>query len=418
MTLARELALEGARVTICEAAPVAGGLASAWQLGSVTWDRHYHVTLLSDSALRGLLTTLGLENEIRWTQTRTGFFVEGRLYSMSDALEFLRFPPLGLVDKLRLGATILYASRITDWRRLEQTPVSDWLRRLSGRNTFEKVWRPLLLAKLGDSYKDVSAAFIWTTINRLYAARRAGMKKELFGYVPGGYARILGRFAQHLQEIGVEIRLNAPCRSVRRVATGIQVDLGDGTTEEFDRVVMTLPSSIAASVTQGLSAQERDGLAGIRYQGIVCASLLIDRPLGGFYVTNITDRSIPFTGVIEMSQLVDRSEFGGHHLVYLPKYVPPDDPAFELCDSQLRTQFVAGLARMYPGFSDANIISFKVSRARHVFALPVLNYSRQLPPVQTSIPGVFVLNSTQIQNGTLNVNETILLAQRGKQYLT
>lgn len=417
MALARNLARDGARVTLCEAASQVGGLASTWQLGTFTWDRHYHVTLLSDTALRGVLAELGLDSEIKWNRTRTGFFVDGKLYSMSDAVEFLRFPPLNLIDKFRLGATILYASRLKDWQRLEDIPVGDWLRRLSGTRTFEEVWRPLLLSKLGESYRDVSAAFIWTTINRLYAARRAGMKHELFGYVPGGYARILERFLQALKNQGVEIRLNAACKSVRRVSTGIEVDFANGESLEFDRVVLTTPSPIAAAVCQGLNEQERALLNGIRYQGIVCASLLLSRPLGGYYVTNITDRSVPFTGVIEMSALVDRSQFANHHLVYLPKYVPPDDPAFCMPDAQLRTQFVGALARMYPGFSEKDVVDFKVSRARHVFALPTLGYSRRLPAIRTSIPGVNILNSAHIVNGTLNVNETILLAERGREML-
>ncbi len=418
MALARELKRDGAHVTLCEAAPHAGGLASSWQVGPVTWDRHYHVTLLSDTALRGLLTDLGLEKEIHWTRTKTGFFVDGKLYSMSDALEFLRFPPLSLFNKLRLGATIFYASRVKRWERLEHIPVEDWLRRLSGSTTFAKIWRPLLLSKLGESYRDVSAAFIWTTISRLYAARRAGMKHELFGYVPGGYARILARLAGALRDDGIELRLNAQCKQVRKVATGVQVDFADGGTEEFDRVVLTVPAPIASAVCPDLTRAEHDLLNGIRYQGIVCASLVLKRPLGVFYVTNITDAGIPFTGVIEMSVLVDRDQFGGHHLVYLPKYVPPGDPAFCLSDEQLREQFVAGLARMYPGFSDDDVIAFKVSRARHVFALPTLGYSSRLPPVRTSIPGVHILNSAHIVNGTLNVNETLMLAQRAKAELS
>jgi len=149
MALAHRLARAGEAVTLFEAAPHLGGLASACSLGDVVWDRHYHVTLLSDAALRGLLRDLDLEQEMKWVETRTGFYTSGRLYSMSNTLEFLRFPPLGLVDKLRLGLTIFHASRIKDWRKLEQIPVSDWLRRWSGGNTFQKIWLPLLRAKLG-----------------------------------------------------------------------------------------------------------------------------------------------------------------------------------------------------------------------------------------------------------------------------
>ena len=95
---------------------------------------------------------------------------------------------------MRLGTTILYMARIKDGRRLESVPLVDWLVSLSGRRVFEQIWRPLLAAKLGDNYKKASASFIWSYARRFYAARQGGMKTEMFGYVPGGYARILERF--------------------------------------------------------------------------------------------------------------------------------------------------------------------------------------------------------------------------------
>lgn len=413
MTLAHRLALHGHDVTLIEAGDQLGGLAGAWRLGEVVWDRHYHVTLLSDTHLRGLLSELGLEREMRWVFTRTGFYSDGRLYSMSNALEFLRFPPLGLIDKLRLAATILYASRVRDWRRLEAVSVSDWLVRWSGRRTFERIWLPLLRAKLGENYRRTSAAFIWATIARLYAARRSGLRREMFGYVPGGYARILERFGARLGEEGVRIRLSQPVRRVERAPDGrLVVEAAAGMRESFDQVALTLPAGLAAQACPALTADERERLLGVRYQGIVCASLLIRAPLAGFYVTNVTEPWVPFTGVIEMSALVDREQFGGHCLVYLPKYLDPEDPAFELSDEQIRSQFLAALERMFPSFRRDDVLVFKVSRVRRVFALPTLHYSSRLPPMTTSIPGLHIVNSAHIVNGTLNVNETVGLAER------
>src|SRR5205814_9275943 len=129
---------------------------------------------------------------------------------------FLRFPPLRLWDKLWLGATIFYASKIRNWRRLERLSVADWLRRWSGRRTFEKIWLPLLRAKLGDNYRKASAAFIWAIIPRMYAARRTGLKKEMFGYVRGGYARILERFGERLRQDGVTLRLGTRVARIHR----------------------------------------------------------------------------------------------------------------------------------------------------------------------------------------------------------
>ncbi|MGH7756411.1 MAG: NAD(P)/FAD-dependent oxidoreductase, partial [Vulcanimicrobiaceae bacterium] len=413
MTLALRLRERGHAVTIVESGSTLGGLAQPWSIGDLTWDRHYHVTLLSDRHLRELLAELDLDAEIRWTTTRTGFFTDGRFYDMSNLVDFIRFPPLGLFDKFRLGSTILYASRIADGRPLERIGVAEWLTRLSGRRTFEKIWRPLLRAKLGERYADASAAFIWAIIARLYAARRSGIGRELFGYVPGGYARVLATFAARLEQRGVAIELGTKVARVGRgPGGGCAITMADGRLLDFDRVIVTAAAPQAARLCPELPADEARRMRDKRYQGIVCASLVLDEPLGPYYITNLTDDWVPFSAVIDMSAIVDRKEFGGKALVYLPKYVAPDDPLFEATDETIRASFIAALTRMYPTFSERTILGFRVSRVREVFPIATIGYSDDLPPVASSIPGLFFVNSAHIVNGTLNVNETIQLAQR------
>lgn len=412
LTVALRLRQQGKDVVLFEGGDRLGGLAAAWTLGDVEWDRHYHVTLLSDTTLRSLLAELGLEHTIEWRVTKTGFYANGRLYPMSNAIEYLQLPALGLVDKLRLAATIVHGSRVKDWRRLERMTVEEWLVKLSGRSTFDKLWLPLLRAKLGESYRDTNAAFIWATIQRLYAARRTGLKREMFGSVRGGYARILTRFEEHLRERGTEIRLGAAVERVEPLpGRGIRVTCAGRPPESFDGAVVTAPAPTAARLCVGLSPDETAKLAAIRYQGIVCASILIPAPLTGAYLTYITDPSSPFTAIVEMTALVDRAQFGGRTLVYLPKYVSGDDPFFALSDAEVEDKFLTALGRMIPSFRRADVLAFRVSRVRNVFPIPTVGYSAKVPPVSTSVPGLFVVNSAHIVNGTLNVNETVQLAE-------
>ena len=413
LALALRLAERGERVAVFESAPEFGGLASAWTLGDVVWDRHYHVTLYSDTRLRALLADLGLENEIRWTSVGTGFYSGGRFHPMNGALDFLRFPPLGLIDKLRLGLTIVLGSRIADPMPLEEISVESWLVRWSGRKTFEKIWRPLLRAKLGERYRDASAAFIWAIIVRLYAARRAGLGAERFGYVPGGYARIVDTLVARLRARGVRLVAGARVASVRARDGGVDIALADGTTHVFDRVVVTSAAPVTATLVPDLAPDERARLANKLYGGIVCASALLDEPLGPYYVTNLTDEWVPFSAVIDMSNVVDRATWKGRALVYLPKYVRPDDPLFDADDATIEASFLGALERMYPAFSRERVRAFAVSRVREVFPIATLRYSRSLPPIATSVPGVYTLNSAHIVNGTLNVNETLGLVDLG-----
>ncbi len=410
MTIAHRLNQQGYDVTLIESRSNLGGLADAWQVGDVTWDRHYHVTLLSDLHVRELWKELGVEDEMEWVETRTGFYTDGQLYSMSNTLEFLKFPPLNLIDKFRLGGTIFLASKISNWKKLEQIPVADWLTKLSGKRTFQKMWLPLLRAKLGECWRDTSAAFIWATIARMYAARRSGLKKEMFGYVRGGYDRVLSAFEGKLIEQGVQIECNAAVKGVHATPEGpviIETEQGE---QVFDRVVSTLPSPVLANILPALPPEQKQLHEGIRYHGIICASVLLKKGISPYYVTNITDGGVPFTAVIEMTALVDPQQLDGNHLIYLPKYVAPEDEAFNKTDAEIEEEFLSALDRMYPQFSRDDVKAFRVSRVRHVFALPTLGYSERVPSIETGVPNVFAVNSSHIVNGTLNVNETVKLA--------
>jgi protoporphyrinogen oxidase len=350
MRLADLLAARGHRVDLFESSSELGGLAGVWRIGEVVWDKHYHVILRSDHHLLRLLAELELSEQIRWRRTRSALYAAGRLYPLSNGIDFLRLPLLGLFSKLRLAATILRASRIRNARMLENTPVASWLRRWSGAAAFELIWAPLLRAKLGEAYQFASAAFIQTAIARMYAARRTGAKVEEFGFVTDGYSRILSRFEQRLGAAGVRIRTGVAVGEIRPVSNRLAVVTRGGEHEEFDRAAVTVPASVAARICPCLSEQERELLQQIRYQGIICASLLTTAPLSDSYLTYIAEADIPFGAVVDMTALVGREPFRGACLAYLPRYLPPDHADFELPDAAIEERFLAGLARIYPGF--------------------------------------------------------------------
>jgi len=411
MTLALRLQQKGFKVTIFEAAEKAGGLTSSWEMNGIIWDRFYHVILMSDLNTRRILKEIGLEKDLKWAETKTGFYSEGKLYSMSNIIEFFRFPPINLIDKFRLGFTIFYASKIKNWEKLEKISVSHWLIKLSGKRVFEKIWLPLLKAKLGNNYKNTSAAFIWTTIQRMYAARKSGLKKEMFGYVSGGYEKVNAHFADHLSKSGIEIKYNSPVESVKKSESGKMEIIVNNSAFLYDNVISTLGSHQSVKIAPGLTESEKEQHNSIQYLGVICPSVILKKPISSYYVTNITDTWPPFTGVIEMTALIDKKEIGGNNLVYLPKYVDPNDKLFSAADKEIKDIFLTSLLKMYPKIDEEDFLFWGVSKARIVFALPTINYSKNLPGVTTSLKNYFIINSAQIINGTLNVNETIQVAE-------
>jgi protoporphyrinogen oxidase len=407
LALAQRLSAQGYAVSVLEREKQLGGLSTWHDYGQFAWDRFYHVILPGDAYLIGFITDIGLGGELRWQRTLTGFYVDKALYSMSSTAEFLKFPPVSLVGKLRMALTILYCARIRNWRRLEKIPIEPWLRKLSGRATYEKIWRPLLLAKLGEHYRRASAVFIWTYIKRMYAARSSAARKEQLGHVSGGYKAVIERTVERIREHGGEV---ASGITVRRISAerggGVRVETDRGP-QRYDKVIFTGPVNVLQSVAGKDMVEVRGLNSGVEYLGVVCLVVVSRRPLVPYYIVNIADERVPFTGIIGISNVVSPGETNGMHVTYLPKYVHSDDPWLRHSDEEIVGSFLEGLRIVLPDYERAGVVSTHVNRATKVQPLQVVGYSDLVPRIATRNPDLFVLNTSQFVNNTLNNNEVL-----------
>ena len=407
MALGRRLASDGHEVTILEADQQIGGLATWHDFGGFLWDRFYHVILPTDQHLIGFIEDIGLADELEWQRTYTGFYVDDQLHSISSNMEFLRFPLLSLISKARLAWTMLYCSRIDDWQRLENETVEDFLLRVSGRETYKKFWQPLLLAKLGENYRRVSAVFIWSYVKRMFSARDKSANAEHLGHVSGGYHRVFDKLLEDIRAANGDIRTGVRVESVRP-ASGTSLEVtANGETLQFDEVICTSPVSVLRKIADPALIEVRKEGADVEYLGVVCPVIVSKKPLVPFYVLNIADDSIPFTGMIGMSTVIDPKNTGGRYLTYLPKYVLSTDEYLQKSDDEIQAAFMAGVRKMLPDYDVGSVESVHVNRAIKVQPLQVLNYSDIVPQVRTNHPGFYVLNTSQFVNATLNNNEVI-----------
>ena len=435
MVLAYKYAKDGDKVTVFEAAEREGGLATWSDIASTEWDSFYHVILPSDRNLIGLIRELGLEDDLIWQRTYTGFFVNDKMYSISSNLEFLKFPLLGLWSKARLGWTMFYGSRINDWKRLESITCKDWLTRVSGKDTYEKMWKPLLLAKLGKSHERTSAVFIWSYIKRMFSARDKSASSEKLGHVSGGYKQIFSTLRQHVENNGGEIRLSTQVEKIEAIDSANSDSTNDdqqlrltsrsisnssnSSSDMFDEIVCTSPTPIARKIIDDdlldykparidtADASKTAGTQEIEYLGVVCGVLVTHKPLSNFYVINIADQSIHFTGAIGMSNVVPAQYTDNLHLTYLPRYLLSTDEEMQQSDEYFQEHFYKGLTKMFPEFEPADAIALEIKRAQRVQPLQVLGYSSMVPSIKTKHPNLYVLNTSQFVNSTLNNNEVV-----------
>jgi protoporphyrinogen oxidase len=416
MVCAFRLLRAGYRVSIFEREVEIGGLSTSQSFGSFNWDRFYHCILTSDQSLLRLVHDLKLDDQLRWNKTEVGLFAHGKLHCMTRPIDLLRYPHLSLFSKLRLAVMTAYVTRLKNGRRLESIPLCQWTRRVFGDDVYSQLWEPLLRCKLGELRKYASAAFLWGTIVRLASTRESGPEKqEQLGYLHGGYGTLFRRLQQAVVSLKAQTNLGVDIRSIgpnrNDPALGKVLIRARHNDIPVDGAILTAPNKVIASLLDVDDRQYKDNLGQVMYLGIICTVLVLKRQLSPFYVTNVAEK-IGFTGVIEMTNLINPDEeTNGRRLVYLPRYTSPSDPLFSASDNEVWDHIRPDLMRIFPDLQDDDIESRFVFRERTVQPVPTIDYSTIVPAARTPVAGVYVANTSQIINNTLNNNAMTSIAE-------
>ena len=398
-------------VTIFEKEGRLGGLSTWFEAEDVTWDKYYHVVLSTDTETMGFIAELGLSDQLFWSETKSGFYGKGRLVSMSTALDFLRFPFMSLWQKFRMGLGILYTSRMSDAGPLDKIYAKQWLSKIFGRRVYENIWEPLLRSKLGEAREKTSALFIWATIKRLYGTRQGKEKKEKMGHVRGGYHTILQAASQKLAEHQVAVRTNEAVLALHHDAGSCTLVTARENCS-FDQVLFTADCPTILEILGKPQGSYWQNLAEVHYLSIFCVVVLITRRLSPYYVINLLDKDLPFTGIIEATNVVSPEETGSKHLIFLPKYAPSDDPIHGQADEAIINSFTENLKKVFPDLRDEEIVWRAIHTSRYVQPIQTLQYQEHIPSFNTPLPGVFIVNTSMIVNSTLNNNTSISLANQ------
>jgi protoporphyrinogen oxidase len=409
LTLALRLAQRGQRVVVHERDPYLGGLSSESALGGVPIERFYHCVLPTDTVLLDLFSEIGIAESIKWNRTRTGFFHDGRLIEMTTTADFLKFPALNVIDRVRLAWTIGYCGLNQSWEKFDDEPVSTFLRRHSGERLFKSIWEPLLLAKLGKEYDRFAASFIWATITRMLSARKYRDRAEKLGFVSGRYGKVFGARRSAIETAGCEVQISTGVTSISRSRGG---EFGwtlhtNGASFEAAKVVICTPAPVAAGWLRDSVPDAASMLERIDYLGVVCEVLLLKRSLTPYYVLNLTDRRLPFTGIIEMSNLTGPNEFDGRTLVYLPRYCGQSSKLWNQTDEQLHNDNMRGLKVVIPDFDESKTVAWQMNRARHVQPVHGVGGGKRLPNIHLA-PGLAYLSTAQIYPWPVFNNAVVL----------
>ncbi|HEV8636596.1 MAG TPA: NAD(P)/FAD-dependent oxidoreductase [Chloroflexota bacterium] len=422
LTAAYRLASAGHQVVVIEKMELVGGLAAGFRVpgagcplaggagrGDAWLERFYHHLFRSDRAIQELIEEIGLGDRLLWVKPKTSVLWRGRLHQLDDPLSVLRFQPLPLLDRLRLGAAMAYLKLQRDHRVFERTTALAWIRRYMGRRVAELLWEPLLRSKFHDDYDRVSMAWFWS---------RVFCRSGQLGYVRGGFQPVYERLAELVRARGGQVRLGEEVRSVAaRPDDGVEV-VTDRGVERFDQVLSTLPTRLFARIAQGLPESWLVRHDWGDWLGAHCVILALDRPLAGdVYWVNVNDPGYPFLALVDHANFMAASDYGGLHPVYLGNYLPMSSPRFTQTDGEILSDFLPHLKRINPGFDESWVKASWVFKAPYAQPVVTLDYPRHIPEHVTPLPNVYMANMFQVYPQDRGQNYSVKMANEVAQLM-
>lgn len=414
LTAAYDLSRAGHSVTVYESAPFIGGQASTIEVGGGRLERGYHHLFTNDTDIIDLMTELGISESLQWFPSKVGTYVDGKIYKTTTPLDLLRFGALPIWDRIKLGLFALRVRRIKDWRGLEPFTADEWLRDKLGGKAYEAVWNPLLRGKFGGYYDRVGMPWFWSKIQTRFASRK-GAGGEQLGYPVKSFDEVLFALRDKLLATGGWLHLETPVEKVLtkgEEVSGLRFRKPDGTVgeEQFDYVLSTVPSFSFPQIAE-LPDDYREKLESVTYTAAIVLILEMKRPLTDYYWMNIADRSLPFLGLIEHTNMLPKEWYGGSNVLYLTNYVDRTEPLFSMSPDEVLELYLPHLKRFNPDFDRSWITKTHYNSLSAAQPIIGTNYSERIPDHRTPVPRLYLANTTQIYPEDRGTNYSIRMGR-------
>jgi protoporphyrinogen oxidase len=404
---AMDLLKLGHEVDIYERDDRIGGMSACFDFEGLEIERYYHFICKTDYPLFALLDELDLSSKLRWTDTKMGFYYNGKLYKWGTPLALLAFDGLDIISKIRYGLHAMYTKGINDWRPFDRMHATSWIRRWVGERAYNVLWKSLFDLKLFEHSDEISAAWIGTRIKRVALSRR-NLMQESMGYLEGGSATLLDKMERFILDRGGRIHLKAGIDRVNVANGRVSSILVDGEERPCHAVISTAPIQYVPRLVPDLPAEFADRINAIKNIPVACVILKLKHPLSENFWMNINDPSIEIPGVIEYSNLNQMAP----SVLYAPFYMPKTHPKWAHTNDQLIDEVIGYLGKLNPSFSPDWVLARHCHRYDYAQTICPPGFYDMLPSMETPIAGLYMADTSYYYPEDRSINESIAVARK------
>src|SRR5215472_13486222 len=194
---AYRLSQAGHTVTVFEQETLVGGLAAGFHVGDTWLEKFYHHIFRTDTTIIKLINELGLGDRLEWSHPRTVFLINGQFHQFDSPLTLLKFKPLRIHERLRVGA-VGALLKATGSSLYEGRTAEPWLRRALGKRPYDLLFQPLFACKFGPLADQIALPWFWARFHD---------RTTQLGYLRGGFQLIYEALAERIQQAGSKVLL-------------------------------------------------------------------------------------------------------------------------------------------------------------------------------------------------------------------
>lgn len=411
LSCAKRLIEKNYDVTIFESTDQIGGIAKCIDCNNTKIEKHYRHIFKSDNYVIDMIKEFNLLEKLHWNETKMAYYdKEKGLYAFGTPYTLLKYKPLTSFQKILFGLSFIKIKLIKNYKKIEDFSAEEWIKKNCGKKIYEKIWEPLLITKFGKYKNMISMSWLWGKIN--LRSSSSTLEGEKLGYLEGSFDVLTNKIEEYLIKNNCNIKLNFCVKKVYKKQNKYMVET-EVNKEEFDYIVNTTAYNICQNIFEDLlTNEEKNKITKLEYTSARTMMIYSKKSLTPYYWINIGDRNIPFGGIIEHTNMEEKSKYNNMNIIYISNYMYKNDRLYNLNESQLFKEYLPYLNKINRGFKEEDVIKIKCFNEEYAQPIIKTGYSKEILNEQLSENGIFMATMAQIYPEDRGMNYAIKLGYK------
>jgi protoporphyrinogen oxidase len=273
---------------------------------------------------------------------------------------------------------------------------------LVGREAYNKIWKPLIKQKFGESWQTIPLSWFWARIRS---------RTPSLGYFQKSFSELTRVLSDKIESKGGEVKTSQDISRLEKKSKSFSI-YSNGKEMVFDKVILATPMPISLQKFSKFLEPEKDKYSAVKTVGAAVLVLELKKEYlpNNTYWLNVLEQNWPFVAVVEQTNFIDKKYYGGNPVVYLGGYYDWRNPIFKMTKTEVEKLFLPFAEKICPSLKRILISSHFFT---NLYSQPVvgLNQSKYVPRFKTSTSGLYWITMNHIYPWDRGMNYSVKYAK-------